>query len=179
MANTYVAIATITVGSGGSSTIDFTSIPSTYTDLVLKISGRSSSSTTAEDYVMIYFNGSTTGYSVKRLYGTGSGTGSDSVSNKSGGTAGSRILAGVISAGTSTASTFGSVDIYIPNYSSSSNKSVLGDGVSENNDTFAIAQLSAGLWSNTAAINQITVDLYFSGNFTQYSTATLYGIKNS
>jgi hypothetical protein len=36
MANTYEAIATVEVGSGGASTIDFTSIPSTYTDLVLR-----------------------------------------------------------------------------------------------------------------------------------------------
>jgi hypothetical protein len=41
MANTYEAIATVTVGSGGATDIEFTSIPGTYTDLLIKSSLRS------------------------------------------------------------------------------------------------------------------------------------------
>jgi hypothetical protein len=44
MATTYEAIATVEVGSGGAADIEFTSIPGTYTDLVVKVSARSTSS---------------------------------------------------------------------------------------------------------------------------------------
>ena len=44
MANTYTLISSVTVGSGGASSIDFTSIPATYTDLCLVWSGRSAGS---------------------------------------------------------------------------------------------------------------------------------------
>ena len=46
MANTFEQITTVTVGSGGASSIDFTSIPQTYTDLVIKTSARNTSTST-------------------------------------------------------------------------------------------------------------------------------------
>ena len=79
----------------------------------------------------------------------------------------------------STANTFANGEFYIPNYAGSTNKSVSADGVTENNATAARATLTAGLWSNTAAINQITLLPIAGGTFAQYSTATLYGISNS
>ena len=75
-----------------------------------------------------------------------------------------------------TANTFGNSEIYIPNYTGSNYKSISADSVSENNASAAYANLFAGLWSNTAAINQITLIPGASANFAQYSTATLYGI---
>ena len=168
MANTYTKIASVTVGAGGASSIDFTSIPSTYTDLCIKISGRSTSTSTGST---ITFNGSSSSYTNKRLYGDGSAPASDSA-----------ITTGIsntfIDDSGFTATTFGNGEIYIPNYASSNYKSVSVDGVTENNATTALMMLTAGLWSNTAAINQVTITPAL-GNFTQYSTATLYGIKNS
>jgi hypothetical protein len=79
---------------------------------------------------------------------------------------------------TDTANTFGNTDIYIPNYAGSANKSVSVDTVEENNGTTARALLGAILWSNTAAITALGLTPV-SGSFVQYSTATLYGIKNS
>ena len=76
-----------------------------------------------------------------------------------------------------TASTFGNAEIYIPNYASSNNKSVSADFVSETNAADAIFGLTAGLWANTSAITSIK--LTPAAAFAQYSTATLYGIKNS
>ena len=55
MANTFVLLASTTVGSGGASSIDFTSIPATYTDLVVKVSGRIDYAQTG-DYFKITFN---------------------------------------------------------------------------------------------------------------------------
>jgi len=171
MANTFTRIASVTVGSGGSATIDFTSIPQTYTDLCVKLSARMSNAVNVVDDVVISFNSSTASFSMKRIFGSGSGYASDSGGGNFNWISQSPNTA-------ATASTFGNAEFYIPNYTSSNNKSISADSVSENNATAAYAFLGALLRSNTAAITSITLAGYTS-NFLQYSTATLYGIKNS
>jgi len=171
MANTMTLIQSVTVPSGGSASIDFTSIPSTYTDLILQLSLRSSISLIQDD-IKILFNAVTTGYSGKQLFGSGAGAASYSstVSGQYG---------GFTNGDTATASTFASVSLYIPNYAGSAYKSMSVDTATENNATNAYAGIQATLWSNTAAINQITLSPLTSGTWKQYSTAYLYGIKNS
>ena len=167
--NTFTLIASSTVGAGGAASIDFTSIPSTFTDLCLFISARSSDASVVAG-VSLQFNSDTTSgnYTWKRLYGAGTGApGSDSNLNF--------VL---ISAANNTSNTFGNGTIYIPNYLNSIAKSMSADSVSENNGTDAYAILGAGKWSGTAAISSIKLVLS-AGNFVQYSTAYLYGIKNS
>ena len=173
MANTFELIASSTVGSGGAANIDFTSIPSTYTDLCLKVSVRSSKVGSA-DGLAVKFNSATSTYSDKTIQGNGS-----TVSSFNNGVPSSvAIYADEINASTSTSSTFSNTDIYIPNYAGNAYKSVSIDGTRENNATSADAQLTAALWSNTAAITSIT--LYaINGNLVQYSTAYLYGVKNA
>jgi len=69
--------------------------------------------------------------------------------------------------------------LYIPNYAGSANKSASSDSVRENNATGSIQlRLVASLWSNAAAITSVKLVPDY-GNFAIYSTATLYGIKNS
>ena len=167
MANTFELIASNTVGSGGAATISFTSIPSTYTDLILKISGRLNYATTAVG-LQFSFNGQAAGTSItgKTIQGSGSSVVSYSAWQPN------------IDSANATANTFASVDIYIPNYTSSNNKSASSDSVQEDNATTAYAEMHAALWSNTAAINQIT-NTPNSGSFVQYSTAYLYGVKNA
>ena len=168
MALTYVAIATVTVGAGGAATITFSSIPQTYTDLCILWSVRTDRPGTATDAPWIKFNGSSTSPTNLRLYGTGSSVGTDTSAWMT-----------VNAAGT-TASTFSNVSIYIPNYTSSNNKSFSIDSVLENNATEGYPMLQAGLWSNTAAITSIELNDAITGySFVQHSTATLYGIKNS
>jgi len=168
MATTFTKIADYTVGSGGAANIDFTSIPSTYTDLVVKISSRSTRSDT-NDFLKIWFNGLTTNLSHRSLSGDGS--------SASSGSDGSYIY-GRLDGNTATSNTFGNGEFYIPNYAGSTAKSVSGDTVMENNATYSVAYLLAGLWNSTSAINQITLAPYY-GNFVQYTTATLYGVKNA
>ncbi len=163
-----VAIQTVTVGSGGASSISFTSIPQTYTDLVLKISSRGTNSGTAVAYE-ISFNGNTSNFSSIILGGNGSSVFSYSNQPR-------RI--GLTSAAGATASTFANGEIYIPNYAGSNNKSYSADAVSENNATSAEIAMFAGLWSNTAAITSVTLTPQFD-NFAQYSTATLYGVTSA
>jgi hypothetical protein len=164
---TYTLISSATVGSGGASTIDFTSIPQTYTDLVLKLSGRTNGSGSV---VNLSFNSSTTGFTNRYLQGGGSG----SI------TQGANLTRFSLSINESseTASLFGNGEIYIPNYTGSTNKSYFTDTASDNNATSAYSFLIAGLWSNSAAITSISLSPN-SGSFIQYSTAYLYGISNA
>jgi hypothetical protein len=171
MPNTYTLIASNTVGSGGVATVTFSSIPSTYTDLLVKMSGRGSGTNSNE--VRLTFNSNTSGYSNKTLYGSGTTAGSFSF-----GTA--YAYCGEIAAANVTASTFSNAEIYIPNYASANYKSLSLDSVSENNSaTNNQLHLIAGLWSNTAAITSITLGMDGAFVYNQYSTFYLYGISKT
>lgn len=170
MATTYEAIATVTVGSGGAADITFSSIPGTYTDLVVLLSARDATTTFfGGDGISfkVEFNGSTTNLSSRSLFGNGSSAASYN----------DTVIYGILSTAKDTASTFGNASIYIPNYAGSTNKSVSIDAVAENNATSAGMRMTAGLWSNSAAITSVKILPY--STFMQHSTATLYGIKNS
>jgi hypothetical protein len=173
MPNTFELIASSTVGSGGASSIDFTSIPSTYTDLCIKISVRGSYSGGGTADLIVSYNGSATSFTDRTLNGSGSAV--QSRTNDGGGVG---VWAGNLENASWTASTFGSIDYYIPNYAGSAYKSSSNDGVTENNATLAYANLVAGLWSNTAAINRVTITPS-TGTLVEYSTAYLYGVKNA
>ena len=174
MANTFELISSVTVGSGGAASIDFTSIPSTYTDLCLKLSLRGTVSGDLQDNSLLRFNDSASGYSAKLLYGQGSGTpGSDAGSSTS------LLTAEYHPGGAATINTFGNTEIYIPNYAGSNYKSVSSDLVIENNGTSTFMGIHAGLWSNTAAINKISLIAISGDSYAQYSTAYLYGVKNA
>jgi hypothetical protein len=170
MANTYVKIATVSVGVLGASTMDFSSIPSTYTDLALKVSARGSLGSFPS--LRLTVNGATTNYTSRRLYGDGSAAASDSASGVA------YMVQQPIPGLSETASTFGSTEFYLPNYAGSTNKPVSVDSVAENNATATFIMLNTGLWSQTTAISSLSVFLS-SGNFVQYSSATLYGISKS
>ena len=172
MAITYKTIATTTVGSGGATNIEFTSIPGTYTDLLIKGSTRLNGGDTGIQLVL-RFNGNTQNYSRRLIYGNGAAAESFSGSSET------YLRIAFAEESTRTANTFNNFELYIPNYTSSNNKSTSSDSVTENNATTAYASLHAGLWSNTSAITSISI-FDISGtqaNFVQHSTATLYGIK--
>jgi hypothetical protein len=169
MANTFKKIQTVTVGSGGAATIDFTSIPQTYTDLKLVMSLRSTRATYVDDDFQININGLTTNQTTRYLQGSGAGS--------AGSFTGTRWSGLIPADGAATASVFGSAELYIPNYTSANNKSSSIDSVHETNGTTAYQRLHANLWSQTDAITRLTI-VCADGNFKQYSTATLYGVSN-
>ena len=173
MANTYTLIASSTVGSGGAANITLSTIPSTYTDLAIMCSLRGAAAAN-EVSVTLQFNGSSSGYSTRWIRGNGAAasSGTDTYGTD-------EFYMGEIPGSTATASTFGNAIIYMPNYTTSNNKSISVDSVSENNATTAWAYLTAGLWSNSAAITSILLQPTGGSNFAQYSTAYLYGISNS
>jgi hypothetical protein len=170
MANTFTLIASVTVGVLGAATIEFTSIPGTYTDLMLLSSTRDGTTVDNNTEFKVKFNNTATSYSNKYIQGNGSAASS--------GTYGTTFLyTGESDGSTATINTFGSSSIYIPNYAGSNNKSLSSDLTSEENTSVSFATLTAGLLSNTAAITSIQITC--NGTWAQYSTAYLYGIKNS
>ena len=168
MAITYTAIATVTVTSATAANIEFANIPQTYTDLVVKLSGRTSGTNATG---VFQFNTDTTAanYQVRWLGGSGSSASSGNSSNP---------WFFNITQSTDTSNTFSNVELYIPNYTGTTQKSLSVDSVTENNSTAVTMNLFAGLWNGTSAITSIKLDP-FDGDFVQYSTATLYGIKNT
>lgn len=157
----------VTVGAGGAAAITFSAIPATFTDLIIKLSGRS---TLTNIGVVLKPNGVTTSISTKNLEGTGSAVSSYSSTN----------IVGYMPPSTSTANTFGNLEIYIPNYAGSTFKLISSDAVNENNATGAFSVLTSWLWSDTAAITSITLASDgASNNFAEYSTAYLYGVSNA
>lgn len=168
---TMTLIQSVTVGSGGASRIEFTSIPATFTDLYLVVSPKLSFSALTAS-MGIFLNAESADTSYFYLRGTGSGVTSANDSGRL------DFYIGEAPANNSTASTFGSFAVYIPNYLGSQQKSMTSEGVHETNGTTAYQFVSAGLCSKTAAITSITVRGFeqTSGDLVQYSSASLYGI---
>ena len=175
MAITYDKIATVTVTGATAANIEFTSIPQTYTDLLLKVSLRDNRTDSPVTDTLVTFNNSTSGYSVRGVYGTGS-IADDVVSL-------SRTdLAGTYenTSQSGNDSVFSNSEYYIANYKTSNTKPVIIDGVTEKNVTSDIyMSLITGVWVNSSAITSIKLVPMFSLLFVTNSTATLYGIKNS
>lgn len=177
MANTYSAIATVTVGSGGTSSIQFTNIPAVYKDLLIKYSLRSLRAANFDTAVMS-FNSNSSNMSQITFQGTGR-----LVSTSTFVTSGSNYFDVNAEAGGSQTSNniFSNAEVYIADYTSSSAKSISVNMVTENNaigSYSAYADLASILWNSTSAVSSISIAAA-NGNWAQYSTATLYGIKNN
>lgn len=168
MANpTMIQIATQTLGST-TTAVTFSSIPSTYTDLMFLVNGRSArTNDVGGSDGKLEFNGVTTSYSSRMLLQQGgafSGT--------------SSTIFYFTNSNNATASTYSNLRVYVPNYLSSNYKTVGLESVDENNGSTAYFSTTAGLWSNTAAITSATFTDN-NGGFLSGSTFYLYGIKNS
>jgi hypothetical protein len=170
MANTYTLISSSTVGSGGAANIEFTSIPGTYTDLLIKTSIRTNAADVT-DTIGITFNNNTSNYSFTRIRGNGTNITAFAASSQS------NVPTGFAAGNNATASTFGNLEFYVPNYAGSTNKSFSSDGVSENNAIEAYTAFFASLWGDTSAITSVKLIPITGSLFQQHSTAYLYGIK--
>ncbi len=154
MPNNYVLLERTELNATAAS-VTFANIPQTgYTDLKIVLSARTDSANVYRN-VFISFNGNTSSFSSRELYGTGSATGSGNSSSSPGGGQG----VGYVNGTTTTASTFSNNEIYIPNYTSSVAKSMSSDFTVENNATSSLAGFVATLWNpgTQAAITSITL----------------------
>lgn len=161
MPGTYEPIATAS-GTGSNKTISFTSIPSTYTDIVAVLTFQ----TTSADYIYLRVNNlSTSIYSFTQLFGNGSTAGSARVSNQTEST----FEATVASPNVCNA---------IINFMNYSNTTTNKSWILRTNDSTATVRGIAGLIRTTSAIDRIDFSvLGASPNFTTATTITLYGIK--
>ena len=171
--NSYESIATVTVGSGGSATVSFTSIPSTYKHLQIRSISRCSRTSYTVATIFARFNSDTgNNYAAHVLYGTGA-----SVSAYSG-TSQSFAYVGLASGQNATASGFAGGVMDILDYANTNkNKTVRTLSGFDNNGSGGEMDLQSGLWQSTSAINRIDLTLETSANFLEYSTFALYGIK--
>jgi len=161
MATTFTQIGTAqVVGSGGAASVEFTSIPSTYTDLCVFYSLQGN---TLEG-IYVQFNSSTSNFSGRYLFTNASTITSD-------------VLARYLGSINNSANEFTNGSIYITNYAGSSNKSFSVDEVYDQNTSAGYINLIAGLWSSSSAISSIKLEA--ANGFTQYSTAYLYGVSNA
>lgn len=173
MPTTMKLIAKTTLGSAAA-TVTFSDIPQTYTDLYFLISARSTfSGGTAYRSFYVKPNNATTNLSTRIIYGSGTTVGSETDTTG--------IYPNVSAAG-STSNTFGSVEIYIPNYAGSTNKSISATWAAETNAASGnILGATAGLWSSTSAITSMVFDAATTvgTTFTADSSFFLYGITKA
>jgi len=164
---TMQLIESVTVGSGGASSIEFTSIPQDGTDLLLVYSTRTDID--SSNNIRLWPNSNSDNLFWRRLRGNGSGVSSDNGNPNN-----LNLQDGTNTAG-QTANTFANGQVYFANYTGSQNKALTADYVTENNATAAFQNILAGSWNNSAAITSLFIQPG-AGNWAQNSTASLYKI---
>jgi hypothetical protein len=154
--------------TGNATSVTFSDIPSTFSDLYIVISARVDRSGASSDAIYIGFNGSTANFSARFLQAAGSGVASGTETR----------YAGNATAATADANSFGNTEIYIPNYAGSTNKSLSTTGIGPLSGPPVMA-VTAVLWSNTAAITSVLLAPSIGPNFISGSSFFLYAISRA
>jgi hypothetical protein len=166
----FESIATVTVGAGGAANIEFTSIPSTYTHLQVRLIARLSTADTGGN-VFLQFNSDTaSNYSWHYVEGDGATANAGASANAS------QILCGRTTAATATAGQFGAAVIDILDYKNTNKYKTTRTLTGSDRNGAGVVRLDSGNWRNTNAITSIKLNPS-TDNFVQYSQAALYGIK--
>jgi hypothetical protein len=163
-------ISSITVGAGGSTSMTFSAIPQTYTDLQLVVSSRSQGGGFNPTLNLEINADTSVSYVSRDLVGNGSAVGSNTRNSLA------YFFIGAHSGASSTANSFGSTTVLLPNYTGSANKTISCESVSEHNDPVAFQYIIAGTFPKTTAITSLRVFDPGGGGFVQHSMASLYGI---
>ena len=167
----YESIATVTVGSGGSASISFSSIPSTYKHLQLRLfAGTNRAAPISRDTFKVQFNGDTAAnYSYHEINGDGASVA------VSGNASTTFIVAGTAGGG----GFFGAAILDILEYKNTNTYKTIRSlsGVSDNTGGYGLVDFRSGNWRSTSAITSLTLSVSVGTAFTEYSQAALYGIK--
>lgn len=168
----FEPISTITVGSGGASSITFSSIPGTYQHLQVRALLRTARAQ-VDDLVAVRANSdSGSNYVWHRLLGDGSGVAA------SGSTSQTYAGVGYMAAANDASSMFGALVLDVLDYSSTSKNSTFRSAYGEDSNGSGSVGILSGLWLSTSAITGLRLLSTTSSNFAQYSTAALYGIRS-
>jgi hypothetical protein len=174
----YESIATVTVGSGGSASISFTSIPSTYSHLQIRLFGQITRSTYGTGNLTMTFNSDTgANYSSHDVYGNGASVATDAGANAN------NMWFQDSMGTTATTNIFGAGIFDILDYANTNKYKTVRvlQGVDVNGTSFnaqGYIQLGSGSWRNTNAITSVTLTTAYTG-WAQYTHAALYGIKGA
>jgi hypothetical protein len=165
------SIATVTVGSGGASSIEFTSIPSGFQHLQVRMILRNSSTNGGSRTTKLTFNSDTAAnYAWHQLYGDGSSAATNADSGVT------SISTSTTTISTDTASIFAAMVLDVLDYGSTSKfKTVRGFHGRDQNGS-GLVLLDSGLWRSTSAVSTLTL-APTANNFAQHTTATLYGLR--
>lgn len=169
----FESIATVTVGSGGASTVEFTSIPQTFQHL--QIRGICGNTTATHNYntMSVRFNSdAASNYSTHRLYGQGTTTVAQGYANIT------NMYAGVTNNNAVAYSIFSPMIMDVLDYSSTTKYKTAKflAGNEDNQAGYGVIYFNSGSWHSASAISTITFSPG-SGNFCQHSSFALYGIK--
>lgn len=167
MSATYESIATF-IANGSASDYEFTSIPQTYTDLVIVCQGRTANSV-GEQAILVYLNNDFSGLG---SYTEVRGDGSSATSSRITGANGLRV--GYFPGANATSGNVGQCNFSILNYANTTtNKTMIArGGVASSSSTASVS-----LFRSTSAITRVGIATFGAGNFISGSTFTLYGIK--
>lgn len=164
----YESIATTTVGSGGTATITFSSIPGTFTHLQIRYIARNSS---LSSNTIMRFNGdSGSNYSTHYLLGNGS------TASAAAETSSTYIYTDILSA---TSTSYAPAIVDILDYANTNKYKTARSLAGLDMNGSGTVWLVSGSWRNTAAITSITLSIGASFNFAEYSQFALYGIKGA
>jgi len=170
--NSYESIATVTVGAGGSSSISFSSIPSTYKHLQIRANAKTNRSDN-QDVVTIRYNGDTgANYAYHILGGNGTSAFADA------GTSTATPWAAIIAGNVSTTNMFGGMISDVLDYSSTSKyKTTRTLSGTDQNSSAGRLYFDSTLWQSTSAITSISLVPVYGSSFMEYSSFALYGIR--
>jgi len=168
----YESISTVTVGSGGSASITFSSIPATYTHLQIRGITRSTRAITQTAFRVRFNSDSGSNYSYHGLYGDGSSAQVDA------GASTTYIQLPRFSGASATADLFGAGVIDILDYANTNKNKTLRALAGVDRNGAGDIWFNSGAWYNTNAITSITLTEASTGDFAEYSQWALYGVKS-
>jgi len=180
-ASSYESIATVTVGSGGSANVEFTSIPATYTHLQVRCFARTNRATYNVDVMNMQLNSDSTasnyaGHNVRATNASFPGTVSAD--------GGSNVFTDFIIGANNGAAPFAGFVIDVLDYTNTNKYTTIRGlgGADSNGDVSGFCttiMLNSQLWKNTNAVTSIKFVPVYGTLFNQYSQFALYGIKGA
>ena len=170
----YESIATVSVGSGGTSAAEFTSIPSTYTHLQIRGIARSTRTDLADGINMTFNSDTGSNYSWHYVRGDGGSAGAGGAASQT------EILVSYdLAAANALANEFGVFVIDILDYSNTNKYKTTRHLAGNDRNGAGAVGLCSGNWRSTSAITSIKLKPYWGAyNWVQYSSFALYGIKS-